>query len=189
MALAQFRSRGGHKSGIGILCLVAFVIWSLSGGTWSISAVIPPFGLGPLRLRPADLKTLNLDELKVIKGKMLRALQDLRLPRLTSFTAFGQEYPLPYSIKGMPLESPSEEKLGYLSGFFAGNGCASSDLSRLIVSQSVQGAEVLILFAKCFGGSIGLACTGSGASLPALQWQVYGPRSRQAAIMLGKARL
>ena len=81
----------------------------------------------------------------------MRALKDIRLPPPTSFKACGHEYKLPYSDKKTPLETPSEEMLGYLLGSFAGDGCVNSDLSRLSVGQSVPGAEVLFLFVQSFG--------------------------------------
>ena len=171
MASTQFRSRSG--CGTRVLFLVGCIAWSLGG------AALIPLGLNPARLRPTDLQSWSVEELKEMKGKLWRELKDVRLPRPTSFTANGEEYPLPYSIKEMPPETPSEEMLGYLSGFFAGDGCVHSDRSRLSLGQSIQGAEVLLLFAKCFGGSIGLQSKGSGACLPALLWQVHGPRSRK----------
>ena len=78
---------------------------------------------------------------------------------------------------------------GYLSGFFAGDGCVRSDLSGLRVIQSSKAAEVLFLYASCFGGSRGVGNSGSGTSLPCLHWQVSGVKARRAAEMLGKAQL
>ena len=124
-----------------------------------------------------------------MRGDLWRALKDIRLPPPTSFTAFGQEYQLPYSVKEKPLETPPAEMLGYLSGFFAGDGCVKSNCGGLSVGQSVQGAEVLFLFARFWGGSVGVHSTGSGTCFPALRWQVSGSKSRLAAEMLGKAQL
>ena len=120
MASREFRSSSGHR--IGILGLVACA-WSLSVETRSLATSIQPVGLDPLQLRPADLQSLNLEELKAIKGKLWRELKDIRLPPPTSFTAFGQEYKLPYSVKETSLKTPSDEMLEYLFGFFAGDGC------------------------------------------------------------------
>ena len=168
------------------------LLLSALGPTMSLLSTGSPEGLGvdPTEpLVPADLESRSPEELRVLKGKLWRALKDFRFARPTSFHAFGQEYPLPYSVTKMPLETPSEERLGYLSGFFAGDGCVKSDLSGLSVGQSVQGAEVLVLFTHSFGGSIGVQSSGSGTSFPTLHWQVSGSKSRRAAVMLGKAQL
>ena len=122
----------------------------------------------------------------MIRGDLRRALKEVRLRPPMSFTAFGHDYTLPFRVKETPLQVPSKEMLAYLSGFFAGDGCVSSDLRELKVGQSVQGAAVLFLFARFFGGSIGVASTGSGTSFPVLQWQVGGSKGHRAAEMLGK---
>ena len=185
MASGRFRL----SRGTGIICLVACVAWNIGGGASPVAALIQPVGLNPLRLRPADLQSLSLEELKVINGKLWQALKDIRLQPPMSFTAFGQECKLPYSVKEMPLETPSEETLGYLSGFFAGDGCVTSNPRELKVSQFVQGAEVLFLFAMFFGGSIGLHSPGSGTGFPLLQWHVSGPKCRRAADFLSRGSL
>ena len=113
-----------------------------------------------------------------MRGDLWRALEDIRLSPPTSVFALGQQYKLPYCVKE-PLQTPSEDMLGYLSGFFAGDGCVRSDLGGLKVSQSVQGAEVLVLFAQCFGGSIGVQSTGSGTSFPALVWECVVQRAAE----------
>ena len=61
-------------------------------------------------------------------------------------------------------------------------------MGGLLVGQSIQGAAVLVCFAKLFGGSVGVQNTGS-TTLPALQWQVTGANARLAAGMLGEGGL
>ena len=76
-----------------------------------------------------------------------------------------------------------------MAGFFAGDGSVKSDWTGLAMGQSLRAAEVLVLFAKSFGGSIELQRTGSGTSFPMLRWQLTGSRARLAAGMLGKSQL
>ena len=154
-------------------------------GTTTFAAFPQPVDLDPTQLLVADFQHLSIEELNDIRVGLWRALKDIRLPRPTSFNAFGKEYQLPYFVKETPVETPSEDILEYLSGFFAGDGCVRSDLSGLRVNQS----EVLFLYASLFGGSIGVGNSGSGTSFPCLHWQVSGEKAQRAAELLGKAQL
>ncbi|CAE7938792.1 Alkbh3 [Symbiodinium sp. KB8] len=78
--------------------------------------------------------------------------------------------------------------LEYLAGFFDGDGCVScvSGLSgcKLVVSQSYDQAEVLMLFREAFCGSIGREHRGMGLRNPKLQWIACGDSARRAARLL-----
>ena len=68
------------------------------------------------------MQHLSTEERNDIRASLWRALKDVRLPPPTSFNAFRQKYKLPYRVKERPFETPSEDMLEYLSGFFAGDG-------------------------------------------------------------------
>ena len=150
--------------------------WSLSVGTWFLAALIQPVGLNRFRLCSVDFGACQPRGAQGDQGQTVASVERHSLPPPTSFTAFGQEYQLPHTVREF-LETPSTEMLGYLSGFFAGDGCVRSDLSGLQVSQSVQRAQVLLLYARCPWGSIGGCQSGSGTSFPTLRWPEKRPCS------------
>ena len=163
VTLVRWRFGNGWKSGDCCRRLL-----SALRPTMSVSSIPSPHCVCVDSAPPsgADFRSRSLAELKVIRGDLWRALKDVRLPPPTSFSAFREECKLPYSVKERPLQTPSGEMLGYLSGFFAGHGCVRSNLEGLKMGQSVQGAEVLVLFTKFFGGSIGVHRAGTGTSFP-----------------------
>ena len=118
------------------------------------------------------------------ENKELRAkLSTLRWPRLESFWARGQKYPLPWNPRLRNIDEPTEAHLQYLSGFFDGDGCASVRASSCMLSmgQSFDNAEVLLLLQDSFGGGIYRAKNGVGLAKPLLQWQIYGTKAKLAA--------
>ena len=144
----------------------------------------------------ADLDpALPGDSLEVLRkeNKKLRArLHAMPWPRLTSFMANGQLYPLPLSPDAS-FGAPSIEHshLRYLAGFFDGDGCVRYNSSvrgcMLQISQSFDAADVLTLYCSAFGGGIYRLGRGAGLCKPALQWQLAGRKlTRQAASLLSQ---
>ena len=129
----------------------------------------------------------NLKKLEVI-SKRLQTMRTLKWPRISHFEAGAASYALPLQWKEDPSEALLESKRAYLAGFFDGDGCMSglTDLSgcRLTVGQRASAAEVLLLFLRCFGGTICLLRSGEGMRQPMLRWVVYGCRARSAAASL-----
>ena len=115
-------------------------------------------------------------------------------PRLTHFSAFGQQYELPLSKEETRLSATvSEATLQYLSGFFDGDGCVSlprsSRTCSLIVGQVASNAEVLMRFRDVFGGAIYRASNGQGLRRPTIKWTISGPEGQKAAAALARASI
>ena len=87
-----------------------------------------------------------------------------------------------------PCKQVSPRLLGYLAGFFDGDGCVipCSDKSgiRLSVSQAESNNVVLLLFRNVFGGSIAREHHARGLRRPSLQWQLSGGIAQQVASIL-----
>ena len=58
--------------------------------------------------REVDLQSASLEELQVLKKDLRVSLEKIRLPPLTSFTSFGEEYKLPFSVMDVPPLVPGE---------------------------------------------------------------------------------
>ena len=134
----------------------------------------------------------ELGELKEEEAQLKKFMKTLAWPKLTCFQAFGETYNLPLRSR-TASKSPSAAELGYLGGFFDGDGCVSpqADFSgcRLFISQVAVNAEVLILFRRFFGGGIGIQRPGIGIQQPLLQWVISGEKARAAARQLCKVCL
>ncbi|CAE7316734.1 unnamed protein product, partial [Symbiodinium sp. CCMP2456] len=124
------------------------------------------------------------------KNKQLRLrLSELRWPQLACFSSNGRTYSLPLRAESRDLLlPPSASVLAYLAGFFDGDGCVSCERAlsgcALVVSQTFDQAEVLMLFHETFGGSITLKDIGMGLRKPLLQWRARGQSARRVAFLL-----
>ena len=141
-----------------------------------------------------SLEACPSDTLKEVqmKSRELRArLRDIAWPELRCFEAHGRVYDLPLSSgsrRHVALPARSIPTLRFMAGFFDGDGCVSCtpDLSGccLVISQSFDKAEVLMLFYGTFGGSITRAGSGMGLCKPSLRWAACGQSARNAAELL-----
>ncbi|CAJ1359295.1 unnamed protein product [Effrenium voratum] len=148
-------------------------------GQWRCSAFVPR--------RSADSLQRGFQRLRALQGK-------LEWPRLTHFSAFGQQYQLPLSKEETRLSATtSEATIQYLSGFFDGDGCVSPQRSRgtcsLVVGQVASNAEVLMRFRDVFGGAIHRASNGQGLRRPTIKWTISGPEGQKAAAALARASI
>ena len=134
----------------------------------------------------------QLRELKEEEAQLKKFMKTLAWPKLTCFQAFGKTYNLPLRDR-TASKSPSAAELGYLGGFFDGDGCVApqNNLSgcQLRIGQLAVNAKVLILFRRFFGGGIGIQRPGIGIQQPLLQWVIYGEKARAAARQLCKVCL
>ena len=131
----------------------------------------------------------QVQELAALKKKEVQLkeyMKTLTRPRLTCFQAFGKTYSLPLRNGEEAIgRFPTSHEMQNLAGFFDGDGCVglTTDLSGLkfSVGQLAQNAEILVLFLKAFGGSIGVHSQGTGVRQPPLHWQAYGEHAVAAA--------
>ena len=124
------------------------------------------------------------------KNKQLRVqLSKSPWPKLKFFSSKGQNYGLPLRAESRDLRClPVGPVLAYLAGFFDGDGCVAclQNMSgcTLVIGQSFDQAEVLVLFYETFGGSITLHRGGLGLNKPSLAWRACGQSARAAAQLL-----
>ncbi|CAK9056102.1 unnamed protein product [Durusdinium trenchii] len=134
----------------------------------------------------------ELRELKEEEAQLQKFMKTLAWPKLTCFQAFGETYNLPLRSR-TANKSPTAAELGYLGGFFDGDGCVRphADLSgcQLRITQLAVNAKVLILFRRFFGGGICIHSQGIGIQQPVLQWVISGEKARAAARQLCKVCL
>ncbi|OLQ14147.1 hypothetical protein AK812_SmicGene1774 [Symbiodinium microadriaticum] len=140
------------------------------------------------RTRSANLAD-TLQEIQKNNKYLRKELKKAPWPSLKHFSARGRTYSLPLRAESRePSKRPAKARLEYLAGFFDRDGCVSykTDLSgcTLLVSQSCDHAEVLMLFREAFGGSITRNRGGMGLVKPRLQWRAFGPSARRAAELL-----
>ena len=134
-------------------------------------------------------KRVEDEELEALKRKEVQLkeyMKTLTRPRLTCFQAFGQTYSLPLRGGGKTIDRfPTAHEMQYLAGFFDGDGCVGAQTSlsgcQLIVGQVARNAEILFLFLKAFGGSIGVQSQGTGVRQPVLHWWACGEHAVAAA--------
>ena len=131
----------------------------------------------------------TLPEIQVKNEDLRKVLKQFPWPKLKYFLANGRNYSLPLRAESEELSHrPAKARPEYLAGFFDGDGCVScvTGLSgcRLLVSQSCDQAEVLMLFREAFDGSIALDHGGVGLVKPSLQWRAQGDSARRAAQLL-----
>ncbi|CAE8710784.1 unnamed protein product [Polarella glacialis] len=133
--------------------------------------------LGKLRRRSERLKGV-LDKLKWLK--------------ISNFQASGQDYPLPMPAdQARSNKSLSQAELEYAAGFFDGDGCVATGSGlggcRLMISQTSDRGEALLLFYGAFGGSIHVQRHGQGSWKPSITWAVHGRAARRASALLTEA--
>ena len=113
----------------------------------------------------------------------------IRYPPLKSVRVEDETYQLPLRATD-PLTLPSQQELEYLVGFFDGDGCVSIDRANgrmsLKITQSVDSAAVLLYFRDRLGGGVGVQSNRTGRQKACLAWQIYGPKLRHAAALLGQ---
>ena len=113
----------------------------------------------------------------------------IRFPRLETINVNGKSIKLPLPAVE-PLRAPSQEELGYLVGFFDGDGCVSMTKEtgevRLQITQNIDSAEVLLRFRSLLGGSIGRHSASTGSCKAVVQWRVFGSKMTAAAGTLSR---
>ncbi|CAE7947098.1 unnamed protein product [Symbiodinium sp. KB8] len=140
----------------------------------AIESGITPAGVDALREENKSLRSL---------------LATLRWPKLASFVARNRNYPLPWHPPHQSV-ARSEADLQYLSGVFDGDGCvsahsAANPSAQLMVAQSYDHPDVLMLFQDAFGGGIyAQRHSGVGLTKPSLVWMVFGEKAKLASQVL-----
>ena len=123
------------------------------------------------------------------KDVLKKRLDRIRFPPLTNITLDGQNFKLPLRAIE-PLRAPSQEELEYLVGFFDGDGCVTMDKQtgevKLMMSQSVNTAEVLLPFRSLLGGSVSRMRPSTGSTKAQVLWQVWGSQMTAAAETLSQ---
>ncbi|CAE7551095.1 hypothetical protein AK812_SmicGene13985 [Symbiodinium microadriaticum] len=121
---------------------------------------------------------------------VLKSFQSRLLwPPVTGFEAFGQSFPLPFRRTAESNAVLPQPLLSYLAGFFDGDGCvwAAGGTCRLAVGQAQPRQDILVLFAKTFGGAVYAHHRGRGLRQPTLQWVIAGQAAEMAASKLAAA--
>ena len=116
--------------------------------------------------------------------------QRIKFPQPKSVTVEGITYALPLKAVGPPKQEPTQEELEYLVGFFDGDGCvtmtSTSGRISLAVGQSIDSAQVLLLFRDKLGGGVSRHSNRTGLHKACLAWQVYGSTMHHAALLLSR---
>ncbi|CAK9093888.1 unnamed protein product [Durusdinium trenchii] len=114
-------------------------------------------------------------------------LRRVKCPRLEEFEVDGTTYRLPVRMAA-PAMQPSNTELEYLRGFFDGDGCVTMFMRdgciRLMVSQALDGAGVLVRFRQMLGGGIYRERDATGLHQASLKWQASSTTGIQAAGLL-----
>ena len=133
-------------------------------------------------------KQLSLQQLQR-RFEKLRSLQSrIGVPPADQFEAYEKSYLLPLKARDAQLRSGiPQHALEYLSGFFDGDGCASNSkgFCRLIITQSVKNAKVLLFFRNLLGGGIYAGGKSFGSRRTSVRWEISGARAMYAAAILG----
>ena len=111
----------------------------------------------------------------------------IRFPPLQTLTVGGQTYELPLAA-AEPSQTPSQEELEYLVGFFDGDGCVTMNKQTaqviLQVEQNVDLADVLLHFRALLGGGVYNQLRATGSRKAVLRWSVAGTKMQEAAAAL-----
>ena len=122
--------------------------------------------------------------------RLTQLQQKVQFPQLKSFTVEGVTHTLPLQSVGPPKQEPTQEELEYLVGFFDGDGCVTmtsgSGRISLSVNQSIDAAQVLLLFRDKLGGGVSRHKNGTGLQKACLNWQVYSSTMQRAALLLSR---
>ena len=122
--------------------------------------------------------------------RLTQLQQRIKFPQPKSITVEGVTYALPLANAGPPKHEPTQEELEYLVGFFDGDGCVTMKTQRgeisLQITQSIDSAEVLLLFRDKLGGGVSRQSTRTGLQKACLAWQAYSSTMCHAALLLGR---
>ncbi len=122
--------------------------------------------------------------------RLTKLQQRIKFPQPKSVTVEGVTYALPLKAVGPPKQEPTQEELEYLVGFFDGDGCVSMKSRNgeisLSIGQSIDSAQVLLMFRDKLGGGVSRHSNGTGLRKACLSWQARGFTMRHAAVLLGR---
>ena len=122
--------------------------------------------------------------------RLTQLQQRIKFPQPKSVAVDGVAYTLPLRNMGPPEQEPTQEELEYLAGFFDGDGCVSmrsqSGQICLAVSQSIDAAQVLLLFRDKLGGGVARQKNRTGLRKACLIWQASSSTMRRAALLLSR---
>lgn len=116
-------------------------------------------------------------------------MKRIKFPKIDRFEVNGQTYQLPVRAVNPPkVDTPTQEELEYLVGFFDGDGCVSMDKSSgsvsLQVGQSVSSGKVLLHYRNAFGGGIYAAKKQTGLRQATLHWTIGGAAMKRTANLM-----
>ena len=122
--------------------------------------------------------------------RLTQIQQKVKFPQLKSIAVEGVTHTLPLQAVGPPKQEPTQEELEYLVGFFDGDGCVTMESGRgqvsLRIGQSIDSAQVLLLFRDKLGGGVSRQKKGTGLWKACLIWQVYSFTMHHAALLLSR---
>ena len=122
--------------------------------------------------------------------RLTQLQQRIKFPQPKSVTVEGTTYALPLTNVGPPEREPTQEELEYLVGFFDGDGCVAmrskTGQISLRISQSIDSAQVLLMFRDKLGGGVSRHSNRTGLHKACLIWQVYSSTMQHAALLLSR---
>ena len=129
----------------------------------------------------------DLDRWQRRCDRLAQLQRRIRFPPLQTLTVRGQTYELPLAA-AEPFQTPSQEEMEYLVGFFDGDGCVTLRRQTgqvfLQVEQNVDSADVLLHFRALLGGGVYKTASATGSRKAVLRWSVSGTRMQEAAAAL-----
>ena len=137
--------------------------------------------------RAAFFCTASLERWQRRSDRLEGLLRRVKCPRVETFEANGQVYKLPVPA-AVPKREPSREELEYLCGNFDGDGCVSMRKAngeiRLVVTQAIDRAEILVRFREALGGCVYREKDATGFRSACLRWQASRRAAQRAASIL-----
>ena len=122
--------------------------------------------------------------------RLTKLQQRITFPPLKSIAVEGVTHTLPLKAVGPPERNPTQEELEYLVGFFDGDGCVTMKSQSgeifLRITQSMDSAQILLLFRDKLGGGVSKKASGTGKTRATLRWQVSGSKMRHVAALLAR---
>ena len=107
--------------------------------------------------------------------RLTKLQQRITFPPLKSIAVEGVTHTLPLKAVGPPERNPTQEELEYLVGFFDGDGCVTMKSQSgeifLQITQSMDSAQILLLFRDKLGGGVFKKASGTGKTRATLRWQ------------------